>query len=248
MAEATADPRITDIVEAGVIRMALFLPQFAETPAGEVNPKGVGIVAHKLMDALAEHMNVTLRLVGFPNPPKAIEALNTGEVDVIFTGIVASRRTLIAFTDPVIQFDYAYLVPAGSPIAESSEVDRPGRRISVVDGHASTMALERLVEHAELVRSDVPEKAFALFCDGGADVFAVPRMELFDYVETLPGSRILTEGFGINTVGFAVAKDKLERLEFIVDRVAEAKAAGLVDRILEDFGLTDRGFSVPGTP
>ena len=108
MAEATADPRITDIVEAGVIRLGLFLPQFTATPAGAVNPKGPGIVAHELMGAIAGPLNVTVRLAGLANPPKAIEAVNAGEIDVMFTGIVASRRTLIAFTDPVVQFDYAY--------------------------------------------------------------------------------------------------------------------------------------------
>jgi polar amino acid transport system substrate-binding protein len=248
MTEAAADPRITDIVEAGVVRLGLFLPQFAEGPGGEIIPRAPGIVASELLGALAEDIRVTLRIVGYPHPPAAITALDAGEVDVIFTGIVPSRQDQIAFTDPVVQFDYAYLVPPGSPITESAEVDRPGRRISVVDGHASTMTLERLVEHAELVRSDVPAKAFALFRDGGADVFAVPRMELFDYAETLPGSRILAEGFGVNNVGFAARKDRTARRDFIQERVADARAAGLVGRILDDHGLIALGFSVPDTP
>jgi polar amino acid transport system substrate-binding protein len=248
MSEPTADPRIADIVESGVIRLALFLPQFVETSTGEIDPKGAGLVGQRLLCPLAERLNVTLELIGRPSPPKAIETLVAGEADAIFIGIQGSRQSLVAFTAPVIRFDYGYMVPDGSPIAEASEVDRPGRRISAVRGHASTMALEGSIEHAEILLSDVPKQAFALFRDGGADVFAVPRVELFDYAPTMPGSRILAEGFGYNTVGFAVAKDRSPLLGFIDDYVADTKASGIVQSILDDSGLSARGVGVANAP
>ena len=248
MSEPTADPRVADIVEAGVIRLALFLPQFVETSTGEIDPKGAGLVGQELLGPLAERLNVTLETIGQPTPPKAIEALVAGEADVIFIGIQASRQSIVAFTAPVIRFDYGYLVPEESPIAESSEVDQPGRRISAVRGHASTMALERSIEHAEILLSDVPEQAFALFREGGADVFAVPRVELFDYAPTMPGSRILTEGFGFNTLGFAVSEDRLRLLGVFDEYVADAKESGLVQRILDDSGLAARGVGVMNAP
>ena len=195
MSEPKADPRIADIVEAGVIRLALFLPNFVETSTGQIDPRGVGLVGQGLLGPLAERLKVNLELIGRASPPDAIEALVTGDADAIFMGIQGSRQSLVAVTEPVIRFDYGYMVPDGSPIAEASEVDRPGRRISAVRGHASTMALERSIEHAEILLSDVPKQAFALFRDGGADVFAIPRVELFGYAPTMPGSRILAEGF-----------------------------------------------------
>jgi polar amino acid transport system substrate-binding protein len=244
MSEPTVDPRIADIVEAGVIRLVLFLPQFVETSTGEIDPIDTGLVGQRLLGPLAERLNVTLELFGRPSPPKAIETLIAGEADAIFIGIQGSRQSLVAFTAPVIRFDYGYMVPDGSPIEEASEVDRPGRRISAVRGHASTMALEGSIEHAEILLSDVPQQAFALFRGGGADVFAIPRVELFDYAPTMPGSRILAEGFGFNTVGFAIAKDRSPLLGFIDQYVADTKASGVVQRILDDLGLSARGVGV----
>ena len=40
-------------------------------------------------------------------------------------GIEESRKKLVDFTPPTIQFDFAYLVPSGSAIEETAEVDRP---------------------------------------------------------------------------------------------------------------------------
>jgi polar amino acid transport system substrate-binding protein len=210
----------------------------------DINPLGAGLVAHALISALAERMNVKIRIVPQPTPPQAIETLNNGGCDVMMLGIDDARRKDVDFTSPVIQFDYAYLVPSGSPIEESTDVDRPGRRIAMVQGHASWKALKELISHAEIVATDLPDEAFALFRDGGADVFAMPREPLIDYAAMLPGSRILTQGFGINNVGLAVAKGRSQLLAVIGDFVEEAKASGLVGRILDDAKLTPRGFIV----
>ena len=244
MTEGVADPRIGDIAKTGCIRLALFLPQYAKAETGDVNPIGAGLVAHELIGALAKHLSIQMQIVQYPSPPKAIETLNEGGCDVMIIGIEESRRKLVDFTPPVIQFDYAYLVPLGSPIKETAEVDRPGRRISVPQGHASWMALKHLIMHAEIVDTELPDEAFALVRDGKADVFALPREQLMDYAAMLPGSRILTQGFGINDVGLAVAKGRSQLLAFISDFVEEAKASGLVSRILDDAELTSRGFNV----
>jgi polar amino acid transport system substrate-binding protein len=244
MPDAAADPRIAAIAKAGIIWLALFLPQYAETEAGDINPLGAGFVARELIGALAERLRIKMQIVLQPTPPKAIETLNAGGCDVMILGIEEPRRKLVDFTPPVIQFDYAYLVSASSPIEEAAEVDRAGRRISVVQGHASWMALKRVIGHAEIVGSDLPDAAFALFRDGKADVFALPREQLIDYAAMLPGSRILTDGFGINDVGLAVAKGRLQLLAFLGDYVEEAKASGLVGRILDGAELTSRGFNV----
>ncbi len=244
MNDAAVDPRIADIAKTGVIRLALFLPQHAKTPTGDINPLGAGLVACELIGALAERLSIKMQIVEQPTPPNAIETLNAGGCDVMILGIEEARRKLVDFTPPVIQFDYAYLVPAGSPIEETAEVDRPDRRISVVQGHASWMALKRVIGHAEIVGTDLPDEAFALIRDGKTDVFALPREQLIDYAAMLPGSRILTQGFGVNDVGLAVAKGRSQLLAFISDFIEEAKASGLVNGILDGAALTSRGFNV----
>lgn len=244
MTEPLADPRIADIARAGRIRLVLFLPQYAKTSTGDINPLGAGLVGHALIGALAGRLGVGMEIVEQPSPPEAIKTLNAGGGDVMLLGFEESRRKLVDFTPSVIQFDFAYLVPPGSVIEETAEVDRPGNRISVPLGHASWMALERSIVHAEIVGAEVPDEAFGLFRDGKVDVFALPREQLIDYAALLPGSRILTQGFGFNVAGFAVAKGRSQLLGFISEFVEEAKASGLVGRILDDAELTSRGFGV----
>jgi polar amino acid transport system substrate-binding protein len=230
--------------DGGRIRLGLFIPQFSKTPTGDINPTGAGLVARDMLTALAKRLGLELEIVEHPTPPSAITSLNEGGCDVLITGIEPSRIALVDFTPPVIQFDYAYLVPAGSAIKETAEVDQPGHRISVVEGHASWMALKRVIKSAEIVGRHMPDEAFALIRNGDVDVFALPREQLLDYAAELPGSRVLKDGFGINDVALAVAKGRTDMLAFMTAFVDEAKASGLIQRILDSADLCARGFNV----
>lgn len=239
------DPRIAPIAATGRIRLALFLPQYERTATGELKSHGVAFVGHTLMKALAERIGIAVEIVERPSPPATIETLNAGGCDVMVLGFDESRTKLVDFTPGIARFDFAYLVLPGSAIEETAEVDRAGNRISVARGHASWMTLERSIAHAEIVATEVPDEAFALVRDGAAEVFALPRAHLIDYAAMLPGSRILAEGFGFNTACFAVAKGQTRLRDYIGEFVDDAKASGLVGRILDDADLTSRGFDVP---
>ena len=244
MTDGVEDLRLSEITKNRCVRLALFLPQYGITETGDIKPSGAGFVAHKLIGALARQLKIKMQIVEEASPPNAVETLNEGGCDVIIMGIEESRRKIVDFTSSVIQFDYAYLVPSGSRIKEMSDVDRPGHRISVPRGHASWMALKKLIVEAKIVDTDVPDEAFALVSDGNADVFALPREQLIDYAVMLPGSRVLAEGFGINDVGLAVPKGEPQLLAFMNKFIKEAKISGLVSEILDDAELTSRGFNV----
>ncbi len=237
------DPRVADLVQAGRIAVAVFLPQYTKDPAsGALRGIGMGYVAIEMGRALAARLGIALVLVENPTPVKAAENLKTGACDLACLGIDPSRTAELDFTPPLVQFDYTLLLPRDSPIDRFADADRPGRRIAVVLNHASTFALRRKAVHAELVGSELPDAAFALLGAGTADAFAAPREQLLDYSALLPGSRVLDEGYGINNAGIAIAKGQAGRLAFICEFVAEAKASGLIARIIERGNL--RGFRV----
>ena len=244
MSNAMDDPRVSDIVEAGAIRLALFLPQYVKETDGVLTPLGAGVVGNALIGTLAERLGVEMQIIEQPSPPAAIKTLNEGGCDLSILGVEESRRKLVDFTPSVIQFDFAYLVPSRSDIQETDEVDRPGCRISVPSGHASWMALKAAIKHAEIVATEIPDEAFAMVQAGEVDVFALPREQLIDYADMLPGSRILAKGFGYNVGSFAIAKGRQNLLAFMSDFVEEVKDSGLVQRILDDSDLTSRGFDV----
>jgi len=156
---------------------------------------------------------------------------------VAFLGIEPSRAAEVDFSPPVIQFDYTYLVSAGSLIRSIADADRPGVCIAVVRNHASTMALSRLVKHAKLLDSELPDIAFGLLRAGNADALALPRETLSGYSMMLPGSRVLQDRYGINRVAMAIPKGHSGRLAYISEFIEEAKASGLIQRAIERGGL-----------
>jgi polar amino acid transport system substrate-binding protein len=238
-----ADPRIADLVQAGKIRVALFLPQYTKHPvSGELRGLGTGFVAMEITRALAARLGVEVRLMEHPTPPQAVASLKSGACDVAFLGIEPSRSTEVDFSPPVVQFDYTYLVPASSPIYSTAGADRPGIRIAVVRNHASTLALGRIVKHAELIGVELPDSAFDLLRAGHADAFALPRERLLDYSNKLPGSRVLEDSYGVNLVAIAVAKGQAGRLAYINEFIEAAKASGLIQRAIDRGAL--RGFEV----
>jgi len=238
-------PPPADLIAAGAIRLALFLPQFSVDPAsGDVKGHGTGLIAIELMRELAVRLGIALQVVQCPTPSQAVDGLKSGACDVAFAGIEPSRAAVVDFTPPVFEFDYTFLVPPGSPLSTIADIDKPGTRIAIVGNHASSLALARLVRHAELIKSEVPDDAFALIRAGKADVFALPRDVLIGYAAKLPGARLLDEPFGFNRVGIALRQGQPQRLAFLSDFVEEAKASGLIAGIIARNRATLPGFRV----
>lgn len=237
------DPRVAELVATGEIRLALFLPQYAKDAAsGELRGIGTGFIATALIQGLAARLAIACCVIEYPSPAAAIVGLNGGACDVAFLGLEPLRAVEVDFTPPLFQFDYTFLVLPGSAIRELGDADRPGVRIVTVDGHASALALRRLVRHAELVGCKLPEEAFALFAAGQAQAFALPRDHLLEFAQRLPGSRLLADRYGVNRVGMAVRKGRAELLAYLSEFAEEARTSGLVQRVIDRGALP--GFEV----
>lgn len=233
-----ADPRVADLVQAGKIRLAVFLPQYNQDPAtGEIRPLGTGFVAAELARALAARLGIAMQIIGYPTPVKAMEGLKARECDLALIGIEQSRVREVDFTPPVVEFDYTYLVPEGSGIRRAEDADQPGVRIAIVRNHASSLTLARLVKHAELIGADVPDAAFELLRSGKAHAFAAPREVLIDYAATLSGARVLADAYGVNNIGVAMRKGEVGRLAYVSEFADEAKATGLLRDAIARGGL-----------
>jgi polar amino acid transport system substrate-binding protein len=236
-----ADPRFAALAAAGAIRLALFLPQYTEDAAG-IRGIGTGFIAIEIVGALAARLGVATQVIKYPSPKEAVAGLQNGACDVAFLGIEPSRVAVVDFSPALFQFDYSLLVPAGSTIGSLEDTDRAGRRIGLVDGHASALALRRIVKQAELIGVELPENAFDLLRDQKVDALAFPRDQLIAFAERLPGARVLARGYGVNRVGIAVAKGSTGLLSYLSDFAAEAKTASLVQRAIERGSLA--GFDV----
>jgi len=236
-----ADPRVADLVRSGKIRLALFLPQYVYDPAS-LRGVGTGVIAIESARALAAQLGIEVSLIALPTPAKAVEALKHGGCDMAFLGIEPTRAAEVDFTPPLFEFDYTYLVSAGSAIRSSADAERPGIRVAIVSSHASALALRRRASQAELIGSELPDDAFALLAAGKADAFALPREQLLDYAEKLPGSRVLDDSYGVNRVAIAVQKGRSGWRAYCSEFAEAAKASGLIAQIIARGAL--RGFLV----
>lgn len=237
------DERVADLARDGKILVALFLPQYIEDPVThELQGRGTGAAAAEIARTLAARLGAEMQIVGYPTPAAAVEGVKTGASPLAFMGIEPSRAAELDFSPAIFEFDYTFLVPAGSAIENAAGIDRPGIRIAVVRTHASTLALSRWVKQAELTDFELPDAAFDAFSARRADAMAFPRDVLLQYSLRLPGSRVLPDAYGVNRVGIAIAKGHPNWLGYIGEFVEGAKASGLVQRIIENAGL--HGFRV----
>jgi polar amino acid transport system substrate-binding protein len=148
----------------------------------------------------------------------------------------------VGFTPPHIMVPFTYMVPAGSAIRTIVDADKPGIRIAAVRSHASTLALSRLLKHAEIVAVDIPDQAFDLLRTGRAEAWASPRPPLLEYAGKLTGARVLDDRYGENLQSLAVRKDRTERLAYMSAFVEMANTSGLLQQAITRAG--ERGIEV----
>ncbi len=243
-AQQAPDPRVADLVRAGRVRVALFPPEYNKDPVtGELRGWAVDLAR-----ALGARVGVEVLPVEYPGPRKVLEDLKAGACDVALLTMDPSWPAQVDFSPPFIQFDYTYLVPPGSSIRSVADADQPGVRIAVVRNHASTLALSRILKHAEPVGAEIPDTAFDLLRTGHADAMASARPALLDYSTKLPGSRVLEDRYGANFLAMVVPKGQAGWLAYISDFIEEAKVSGLVQRAIERAGWRGVQVAPPGNP
>jgi polar amino acid transport system substrate-binding protein len=235
-AQAT-DPRVADLVRAGKLRVGLFLPQYGKGPEGLKTTVWV-----ETARAYAAHVGVPLTIVEHATPPEAIACLKAGSCDQLFLPFDERAAAIGDFSNPVFQFDYTLMVPAGSSITKVADADRAGVRIAAVRNHASTNELVAKIKQSEFVYAETPEQTFALLRDGKADVMASTRLVLLDFSEKLAGARVLTDRYGANINRMVVPKGKADWRAYINEFVEEAKTSGAVQKFIERGGT--RGVTV----
>ncbi|HTH98258.1 MAG TPA: transporter substrate-binding domain-containing protein [Stellaceae bacterium] len=194
-------------------------------PAGE--PTGV---SPDMAAAIAERLGVPVRYRTYERAGDTADAV--GECGIVLVGSEPQRAQTIAFSPAYVEIESTYLVPAGSPLKAIADIDRPGVRIAVAARAAYDLWLERNIRHATLVRVDGLDAAFAQFKAEKLEALAGLRPALLPQAALLPGSRILDGQFTAVLQAIGTAKANTAAAAFISDFVEEAKASGLVARLI----------------
>jgi polar amino acid transport system substrate-binding protein len=224
--------------------VGLFSTQYTKDPAtGELKSVRVDIAR-----ALAARIGVQAVLLEHRTPADIVQCLKAGACDVVFLPFDERAADVGDFSTPFIQSEYTMLVPAGSSIRSTTDVDKPGIRIAAVRGHASTMTLTRVVKRADVILEEDELATFELLRAGRADVFASTRQLLLRISKTLPGSQVLADHYGANLNRVVVPKGHAGRLAYVTEFVEEAKASGLVQKAIDRDGTSAFQVPSPGDP
>jgi len=230
---------VAELAPSGVLRAGINLSNFLLVTGRGANgdPQGV---APDMAGEIAARLGVPLKLLPYQNPGKLADAV--AEWDVGLIGAEPARAEAIAFSAAYLEIESTYLVPPGSKIRSVDEVDRKGVRIAVYGRSAYGLYLNRSIKNAELVNAEGLDASWELFIREKLDALAGLRPRLTTDVEKLPGARVLDGRFTAVQQAVGTPKARSASAAFLAAFVEEAKASGLVARLIERHGV--RGVNV----
>jgi len=234
--DVLADLAPTGVLHAG-INLSNFLLVTGIRPTGD--PEGV---APDLANEVAMRLGVPTRYVPFKSPGELADMAASGIWDVGLIGAEPQRAETIAFSPAYAEIEATYLVPSGSPLKTFAEIDATGVRIAVTGRSAYGLWLDRNIKYADLVRSETLDSAYEQFVSGQLDALAGLRPRLLSDLEKLPGARIIDGRFTSVQQAIGTPRKNTAGAEFLRDFVEQAKASGLVARLIERYNV--RGLSV----
>jgi polar amino acid transport system substrate-binding protein len=236
---------VAELAPTGVLRAGINLGNFllvsGKSPAGE--PEGV---APDIARAIADRLGVSVVYVPFARPGELADAAGRGVWDIGLIAAEPARAEAIAFSPAYALIEATYLVPAGSPIGSIEAVDRPEVRIAIASRSAYDLWLSRHLRHARLVRAASLDAAFEQFVAGRLDALAGLRPRLLQDLERLPGARILDGQFTAVQQAIGTARANQAGARFLHDFVEDAKASGLVARLIERHHVHGLSIAPPG--
>ena len=237
----------SELAPGGVLRVAINLSNFllvtSRGPAGE--PVGV---APDLGREIAARLDAAWVYVPYATPGALADAIVRDEWDIGLIGAEPARAERIAFTPAYVEIDATYLVRDEAAFDTMSAVDRPGIRIAVTARTAYDLWLDRNIRHATLVRSETFDTAFEAFSTGRVDVLAGLRARLLVDAQAMPGTRLLAGRFAAVQQAIGIARSRKAGAAFLSGFVEEAKASGLVARLIERHGVVGLSVAPPAGP
>jgi polar amino acid transport system substrate-binding protein len=240
-AQPDSDPRISDIVQDGRLRVGLGLANRGSAIIDPATGELLGVAAD-LARALAARIGIDLEPVEYQRPGLVLDGAPINAWDVAFLVIDPARSAVADFSPPYLQSDFTLLVPGTSSINAVADADRPGIRIGVPRGDAVDLVLSRLIKQALLVRVDSQVAGADLLRTEQISAYSAPRSVLLALSDEMPGTRVIADAFASIFFGGFVPKGNAARLAYVSEFLEDAKSSGLVKKFIDQNQL--RGLTV----
>ena len=160
-----------------------------------------------------------------------MDAVKSGEIDLVFVAIDPVRGADISYTPAYIQIEGAYMVKADSTINNNEEVDTVGNEIVVGKGSAYDLYLSREIKNAALLRAASSQAVVDDFMSGQGNVAAGVKQQLESDAKRYEGLRMLPGRFMVinQAIGIPKARNAYESTTaYLTNVIAELKQSGFI--------------------
>ncbi|MGQ0651308.1 MAG: transporter substrate-binding domain-containing protein [Betaproteobacteria bacterium] len=180
----------TALAPTGKLRVGLYTGNPLSLVRDPVSQEMKGM-AFDLGKEMARRMGVPFEPVVYPSVGALMDGTKSGRWDIACFLVNPARTPDVDFTPALVELELGYLVPAGSSISSSADVDRPGVRIAASEKGQADVILSRGLKQAVVVRAPGLAAVVERARSGSADAIAANKTILHELSRQLPGSRIL---------------------------------------------------------
>lgn len=198
----------------------------------------VGIDA-EIAAALAEKLGMTLQIDDMDFDP-AITAAQTGQSDFVMAGLTVTeeRQENLNFTESYATGIQVVIVPEDSDI--TSIEDMTGKLIGVQQGTTGDIYCSDTPENGGFGEDAVVKYASGPLAvealkNGQVDCVVIDNEPARAFVEANEGLKILETEYAVEDYAIGVAKDNTELLDQLNTALAELKADGTVQSIIDKY-------------
>jgi polar amino acid transport system substrate-binding protein len=233
----TIDPAmISSFAPTGTLRVGINLgnPILANENPTTQDLYGITIdIAHEI----GKLLNLPVKLTPFKTAGNTVDAVKTGEIDLVFVAIDPVRGADISYTPPYIQIEGAYMVKTDSPIEQNDQVDVTGNEIVVGKGSAYDLYLSREIKNATLLRATSSQAVVDDFMSGKGNVAAGVKQQLETDAKRYEGLRMLPGRFMVinQAIGIPKARPQYEKtIAYLSNVIHHLKQSGFVAKSMHE--------------
>jgi polar amino acid transport system substrate-binding protein len=234
------DPKmIQSFAPTGVLRVGINLgnPVLASLDDATQKPKGVSI---DIANEIGKRSGIPVELIPFKSAGSTVDAIKTGNIDLVFVAIDPVRGADVSYTPPYIQIEGAYMVKADSTLKLNDEVDRSGIEIVVGKGSAYDLYLTREIKNASLFRAASSQAVIDDFMAGKGNVAAGVKQQLESDAKRYTGLRMLPGRFMVinQATGIPKARPEYEKTTtYLSAIITDLKSSGFVAASMKRHGI-----------
>lgn len=229
-----------DIAPTGTLQVGLYQgsPTSYLADGTLTDNRGIGFALGKQLSA---NLDATFKPIVFPKNADVLDAIKERKIDLVFTNATPARAKFIQFSEPVIRLEKGFLLAPKSKIKSMGDLNNANITIGVSVGSSSEREVSELLSKAKLVKMNSTKETVEQLISGKINAFSSNKGILFELSDQVPGSSVMPEVIGYESMALGVPIDRPNVKPFLDDFIQTLKSNGQLNSIISRSGL--RGVS-----